>query len=543
MSHLAVYPVALAMLTAIVAVSCEAWLERGGAERSRILGATRAISWLGLLGQSVIAASMLIQADASEAIVYRLGNWPSPYAIVLVLDRMSALMIAMTIVLAIFVMLAVQTGFENKGRYFHALLHLQLMGLCGAFLTGDLFNLFVFFEILLIASYGLLLFGGGRERLSAAFQYIVLNLVGSALFLLAVGALYGVLGTLNMADVGRAAAAAAPGDRPILQASALLLVMVFALKGALAPIHLWLPRTYAAATAPVAALFAVMTKVGIYAIARIVPISFAPLFFPEGELPVLGLLSQWLVPAALLTLVLATLGAAATSHLKQFVCFLILMSAGTAMLAVSLFTPAGYAAAIYYMVHSTFVLGAFFLLADLVARARGPMGDRFGSGPLVAYSKRLSVLFLVLAAAAVGLPPFSGFIGKLMVLGAAWELTPVRSQIWTVVIASSFLVLVVASRVGSVLFWNVGSKAPEPAAEETARILGTKGETDHGLRDAHFLPLYGLLAVAIAVAVFVEPIGRYARATAEQLLDRDTYIERVMFDRTPTPKTMEVVEP
>ena len=541
MSHLAVCPVALAMLTAIVALLCEAWLERGGTERTRILVVTRAVSWLGLLGQGVVAASMLIEADGGQATVYRLGNWPSPYAIVLVLDRMSALMIAMTVVLAIFVMLAAQYGFEGKGRYFHALLHLQLMGLCGAFLTGDLFNLFVFFEILLIASYGLLLFGGGRERLSAAFQYIVLNLVGSALFLLAVGALYGVLGTLNMADVGRAAAAAAPGDRPILQASALLLVMVFALKGALAPIHLWLPRTYGAAIAPVAALFAVMTKVGIYAIARIVPISFAPLLFPDGGLPVDGLLSQWLVPAALLTLILATLGAGATSHLKQFVSFLILMSAGTAALAISLFTPAGYAAGIYYMVHSTIVLGAFFLFAEMVARARGPMGDRLSSGPLVASSRRLSVLFLVLAAAAVGLPPFSGFIGKFLVLGAAWELSSVRSQVWAIVIGTSFLALVFASRVGSVLFWNVGSKTPEPPPEGTLSLDPDRRE--HGLHRAQFVPLYGLLVVAIGLAVFAEPITRYARATAEQLLDRDTYIERVMNDRVPTPKAVEVLEP
>jgi multicomponent K+:H+ antiporter subunit D len=542
MSHLPVFPVALAMLTGVVAVAVEALLAARDRDRASILAATRAVSWLGLVAQAVVAVLMVMRADAGDAVVYRLGNWPSPYSIVLVLDRMSALMIAMTVVLAIFVMLAAQSGYEAKGRYFHALLHLQLMGLSGAFLTGDVFNLFVFFEILLIASYGLLLFGGGRERLSAAFQYIVLNLVGSALFLVAVGALYGVLGTLNMADMGRLAALADPADRPILQAAALLLVMVFALKGALAPIHLWLPRTYAAATAPVAALFAVMTKVGIYAIARIVPISFGPLLLSDSGVPVDGLLSQWLVPAALLTLILATLGASATASLKQFICFLLLMSAGTAALGVGLFTPAGYTAAIYYMVHSTLVLGAFFLLAELVARARGPLLDRLTSGPLVPNARLLSVLFLVIAAAAVGLPPLSGFIGKFLVLGAAWELASVRSLVWTVVIGTSFLALVFASRVGSVLFWNVGSKAPEPGEHDTAPEQGTHGVGER-LRTADFAPVYGLLAVAIGIAVFVEPVGRYARATAEQLLDRDQYIERVMSDVEPEPKALEVLEP
>jgi multicomponent K+:H+ antiporter subunit D len=542
MSHLPVFPVALAMLTAILVVGCEAWLGRGGRSASDALGVTRAISWAGILGQAVLAVLMVLEADAGDVGVYRLGNWPSPYAIVLVLDRMSAVMIAMTVTLAIFVMLAAQRGYERKGRYFHALLHLQLMGLCGAFLTGDLFNLFVFFEILLIASYGLLLFGGGRERLSAAFQYIVLNLVGSALFLVAVGTIYGVLGTLNMADVGRLAATVDAADLPILQAAALLLVLVFALKGALAPIHLWLPRTYGAATAPVSALFAVMTKVGIYAIARIVPVSFAPLLFPAGGLPVDGLLSQWLVPAALLTLLLSTLGASATAHLKQFVSFLILMSAGTAALGVVLFTPAGYTAAIYYMVHSTFVLGTFFLLTDLIGRARGPLGDRLTSGPLVPNARNLSLLFLIVAAAAVGLPPFSGFIGKLLVLTAAWELQEVRSLVFTVVIGTSFLVLVFASRVGSVLFWNVGSKAPESGPDATVpepdpRHVGER------LRGADFLPVVGLLVVAIGIAVFAEPVGRYARAAADQALDGDRYIERVLTDRTPEPKAVEAIEP
>jgi multicomponent K+:H+ antiporter subunit D len=542
MSHLPVFPVVLAMATAVLAIGCEAWLDRGERNEARTLGVTRAVSWLGLVAQGIVAALMLLQAEAGDVTVYRLGNWPSPYAIVLVLDRISALMIAMTLVLAVFVMLAARTGYETKGRYFHALLHLQLMGLSGAFLTGDIFNLFVFFEILLIASYGLLLFGGGRERLSAAFQYIVLNLVGSALFLVAVGTIYGVLGTLNMADVGRLAGAVDPADRPILQAAALLLVMVFALKGALAPIHLWLPRTYGAATAPVAALFAVMTKVGIYAIARIVPVSFAPLLFAEGGLPVEGLLSQWLVPAALLTLLLATLGASATSHLKQFVSFLILMSAGTAALGVVLFTPSGYAAAIYYMVHSTFVLGTFFLLADLVARARGPLGDRLTSGPLVPNARRLSVLFLIVAAAAVGLPPFSGFIGKFMILGAAWELESVRSLVWAVVIGTSFLALVVASRVGSVLFWNVGSKPSEASAEDTAPEPGVD-HVGERLRRSDFWAVYGLLAVAIGIAVLAEPVGRYAQAAAEQMLDREGYIERVLTNRVPEPKAMEVLEP
>lgn len=528
---LPIYPIIVAMLTAIVALLVESGL-RGRPPTSRLL-AVRIVSWAGMAAQCTLVALLLMHAETGVRAVYRLGNWPSPYAIVLVLDRMSALMVSVSTVLAVFVLLAAHAGDDQRGRYFHVLLHLQLMGLYGSFLTGDLFNLFVFFEILLIASYGLLLFGGGAERFSAAFQYIVLNLVGSALFLVAVGTLYGVLGTLNMADVGRAAAAAAPGDRAILQTAALLLVMVFALKSAIAPLHLWLPRTYCAATSSVSALFAVMTKVGLYAIARIVPISFAPLLFPTEGLPADGLLSQWFLPAALLSLLLAALGASSASHLKEFVCFMVLMSAGTTAIGITLFTPSGYEAAIYYLVQSTFVLGAYFLLAERVAAARGSLGDRLSGGILIHHLRQLSVLFLIITVATIGLPPLSGFLGKFLLLRAAWELPAIRSQVWVVILATSFLALVFSSRVGSLLFWNVGGKSAADAEDSPLPRL----------RKRHFVPIYGLLAIALAMAVFVEPIAGYTSAAAEQLLDREGYIESVLHDRVPLPKALEVLEP
>ena len=190
----------------------------------------------------------------------------------LVIDRLSAIMLTLAAtVSAIALIHATVTGSDRKGWHFHPMFQFQMLGLNGAFLTGDLFNLFVFFEVLLIASYGLMLHGQGPARLKAGVQYVIVNIVGSSLFLIALGLLYALTGTLNMADMGLRVAALGPDDQGLLRVAALLLVSVFALKAALVPLHLWLPRTYAVTTPAVAALFAIMTKVGVYSIIRVVP--------------------------------------------------------------------------------------------------------------------------------------------------------------------------------------------------------------------------------------------------------------------------------
>jgi multicomponent K+:H+ antiporter subunit D len=200
---------------------------------------------------------------------YLLGNWKAPFGIVLALDRLSALMLVLTAVVAVASVLYARGGaargaHDEQGPHYHALFQFQLMGLNGAFLTADLFNLFVFFEVLLIASYGLLLHGGGASRLKAAIHYVGFNLTGSALFLIAVALLYGITGTLNMADLAQRVAVLGPEKATLVRSAALLLIVVFGVKAALLPLYFWLPDTYRAAAAPVAALFAIMTQVGVY---------------------------------------------------------------------------------------------------------------------------------------------------------------------------------------------------------------------------------------------------------------------------------------
>lgn len=288
----------------------------------------RGLSLLAALALIPLSLLLIRTAASGDLSVYALGNWAAPFGIVLMLDRLAALMLLATAVLGSAALIYALRGDDRLGKHFHALFQFQLLGINGAFLTGDLFNLFVFFEILLIASYALLLHGGGAERVRSGLHYVILNLVGSAFFLIAVGTLYGLTGTLNMADMAQKIAMADAERAPLLAAAGLLLLVVFALKAALLPLYFWLPRAYAAASAPVAALFAIMTKVGIYSILRVYTLVFGD---AAGELA--NLAQAWLWPLALATLGLGAIGALAARTLQGLLAYLVVVSAGTSWLA------------------------------------------------------------------------------------------------------------------------------------------------------------------------------------------------------------------
>jgi len=234
------------------------------------LGIQRVFSVAGVIGLIAVATGLAWQASDGSVMLYQLGGWAAPFGIVIVGDRLSTLMVLLTSVLALFVLLySIGSNWDNRGRHFHALYHFQLMGIMGAFLTGDLFNLFVFFEVLLIASYGLMIHSGGDLRLRAGVQYVLFNLLGSTLFLFALGSIYAETGTLNMADIAQRVQLIDDNATAGIRVAAVLLLLVFIIKAAVFPLHFWLPSSYAEAPGPVAALFAIMTKVGAYAIIRV----------------------------------------------------------------------------------------------------------------------------------------------------------------------------------------------------------------------------------------------------------------------------------
>jgi multicomponent K+:H+ antiporter subunit D len=497
-AHLVVAPVLLPFFTGVLLILLA---ERG-------LAVQRMVSLTGAALLVLLAAWLLTVADAGVAQAYRLGDWPAPFGIVLVLDRLSALLVLLTSVVALFSLLHAAQGQDATGPLFHTLFQLQLVGLNGAFLTGDLFNLFVFFEILLIASYSLLVHGSTAPRLRAGVHYVVLNLVGSGLFLIAVGTLYGVTGTLNMADMAQKVALLGPADAALVRSAALLLLIVFALKAALVPLYFWLPTAYAAASAPVAALFAIMTKVGVYAIVRVYTLIFGP-----GAGVTADVAGPWLLPLALVTVMLGMIGAVASRELRRMQGYLLIGSVGVMLAGIALFTAAAISAGLYYLVHSTIVMAGMFLIADLVAKQRGGKDDLLVTGPALPQAAVLGGLFILGAIAVVGLPPLSGFIGKALILGAA---LPAASMpwVWIVVLTSGLLGLIALSRAGIIMFWAVDAgQAMHPESIWRARA---------------FMPAAGLIAVVVLITVFAGPLTAFTADTADQLLDPRGYIQAVL---------------
>ncbi|WP_104204101.1 monovalent cation/H+ antiporter subunit D [Billgrantia saliphila] len=468
-------------------------------------GVQRLVGIASTLGLVLLGAWGLAMAGTGEHYLYHAGDWPAPFGIVLVLDRLSAIMLALTAVLGFCCLLYASSGTDKRGPHFHALFQFQLAGLNGAFLTGDLFNLFVFFEILLIASYALLLHGGGRARSRAGLHYVVINLAGSALFLIALGTLYGLTGTLNMADLALRVAEAPPEDAPLLAAASLILLVVFGIKAAILPLLFWLPRAYSASAAPVAALFAIMTKVGIYAILRVFLLVFA-----LGEAPVNATAWVWLWPLALLTLALGGVGVLGSNSLRTLTAYLVVLSVGTLLATISFVTPAALGAALFYLIHSTGMTAVFFLLADLLGRQREAGYDRFSAIGPIGHRWLLGSLFFIAGIAMVGLPPFSGFVSKIWILQASAQ-EPQGLWLWGVLLAAALLTLIAVSRTGSSWFWRPGDMAkPYPLERGPLALVST------------MVGLNGLLAA------FGEPVMGYLELTAEQLLDPQAYIAAVL---------------
>jgi multicomponent K+:H+ antiporter subunit D len=459
----------------------------------------------------VVTSLVLVVQASSGPSSYAIGNWPAPFGIVLVLDRLSAMMLALTSFIALAAILYAINGWDARGKHFHVLFQFQLVGINGAFLTGDIFNLFVCFEVMLIASYGLMLHGDGAWRLKAGFQYVTLNLIGSSLFLIAVGLIYAATGTLNLAHLSGRLAVLAPGDVALLRTGALLLFAVFAIKSAIVPLHWWLPGTYGAASAPVAAVFALLTKVGAYSILRLHSVAFS-----GDAAGVSTSLAAVLMPAATVTLVLGAVGVLASRSLLELASYSVIASMGTLLLAGAGLEPRQLTAALYYMLHSTLIGAALFLLVDVTAAGRGRAGDRLTPTRRMPNAAVIGFLFLLAAIANVGLPPLSGFIGKLAILDSLR--TPGMGTVaWTAILASSLLMIAGYARAGSTLFWATSDDAKASDDQQSAR--------------APLAPLV-IVAVLIGLTAALSVLGGGAmtmlEATAREMANPSAYIDAVL---------------
>lgn len=530
--HLIVAPILIPLITGAVMMLYD--------ERQR-----RTKLGLGLVScvvQLVIACLLLARAEGTaetggNAIgLYLLGNWPSPYGIVLVLDRLSAMMLVMTGILALPAMLYAGAGWHQRGQRFHALFQFLLMGLNGAFLTGDLFNLFVFFEVMLAASYALLLHGSGRERVGAGLHYIAVNLTASLMFLLGVALIYGVTGTLNMADLATRIPQLSEADRPLIHGACAILGMVFLVKAGAWPLSLWLPGTYMAASAPAAAVFALLTKVGVYVILRL-----GLLVFGAGAGVSAGFGADVLIWGGMATVVFGMTGALAAQALGRMAANLTLVSSGTML------TIAGFAlgqgdalmlgAGLFYMLASTTALATLFLLAEPMSRDQGAAAVLALSAELygvdlsedepdpepqatgVVLPGSLTVLGFCFAACTLmlaGLPPLAGFLGKFGVLSGAVAgmgdaaLSPERWVFVALLLVSGLAAMIALGRIGMQTFWAADEDLPAVPAMELLPIMAL------------------VIAGGVVLTVEAEPVMRYMTRTADALLRPEIYIHGVV---------------
>ncbi|WP_353173450.1 monovalent cation/H+ antiporter subunit D [Paracandidimonas soli] len=495
------------------------------------------ISLASLLAQIVCAVMLLLMSTgqiesgwAGNVGVYLLGNWSAPFGIVVVADRLSTAMLLLTSLLGFACWVYATARWERAGVHFDPLFQFLLMGLNGAFLTGDLFNLFVFFEVLLAASYGLILHGSGAARVSASLHYIAVNLVASFLLLIAIALIYGVTGTLNMADLSVKAGLLDGAERSLFEAGAAILGVAFLVKAAAWPLNFWLPAAYGNAAAPVAGVFAIMTKVGIYSLLRI-----GSLLDPNVAPAAFG--GEWMFPVGIATLVFGGIGMLATQQAERLSGYAVIMSSGTLLAAFGMPGTVLTGPGLFYMSISILTMGAMFMLLEMVERTQTFGADLLAISmeafdledpespdrsddvvgvPMPAVMTFLGLSFFACALLIIGLPPLSGFVAKFTMLSAALQAasSPAATlNAWIfigAVLVSGLAGIIALCRTGIRLFWNV---------DETVVPK---------LRLNEAVPVAMLLLTCAALTFWAGPVMQYFETTAKYLGDTSLYVNAVL---------------
>lgn len=531
--HLIIAPIVLPLLTGALLLLLD--------DRRRPVKAGLAVAVTAAL--LVISVLLLRRADGQTALAhtvsYALGNWPAPFGIVLVLDRLSAMMVLLTSILGLAALVFSLARWHRAGPHFHTLFLFLLMGLNGAFLTGDLFNLFVFFEVLLAASYGLVLHGMGVVRVKAGLHYIVVNLAASSLFLLGVSLIYGVSGTLNMADLAMRVPDLGDHDRMFLEAGAAILGVAFLVKAGMWPLSFWLPTAYAAASAPAAAIFSIMTKVGVYILLRLSLLLFGA---GAGDSAYFG--TQVLLYGGMATIAFGLIGVLATQTMSRLAGYSVLVSSGTLLAAIGVGNTAATGGALFYLVNSTLAIAGFFLLIELVERGRDPGADvlavtmeAFGYtdeddvNEEVEVGERIPTILAFLGGSFIacglllaGLPPLSGFLAKFALLSAIMDPAgigtggPQYAVTWVLVallILSGLSAMLAMTRIGIQTFWS---------PLETAVP---------GVRGVEVAAVAFLLMLCVALTVRAGPVLDFMEDTAMSLHAPSDYIDSVLSPGAP----------
>ncbi|RJE81458.1 Na+/H+ antiporter subunit D [Paracoccus sp. JM45] len=495
MSWLLVYPIVIPMMTAVA---------------SYLFRKSPAGRWISLAGTTLLLfASCLLMSDVLDqgVIAAQMSNWDAPFGITLVADLLSGVMVVITAITGLATVVysfgEIPKRLEQLG--FHALLQVLLVGVCGAFLTGDLFNLYVWFEVMLIASFGLLVLGGSREQLDGGIKYVTLNLISTIMFLTGIGLLYGITGTLNMADLHLAVREVE--NTGLLTAIAVMFMVAFGVKAAMFPLFFWLPASYHTPPVAVSAIFAgLLTKVGVYSLMR----TFTLIF--DQDIAFTHSILLWL---AVITMITGVLGAAAMNDFRRILSFHIISQIGYMILGLALYTPLGLMGAVFYLVHHIIVKANLFFVAGVAKRIAGST-ELSRIGGLYAHAPVLAFLFLIPAFSLAGFPPLSGFWAKFIVVKAALDL-----DMWVVAgigLAVGLLTIFSMTKIWGAAFWPDHPDGIKPRLSDIPM----------GHRMALMLPIVALAALTCIIGLFPEPFVQFAERAAGQLLDPSVYIQTVL---------------
>jgi len=456
----------------------------------------------------ILAASVGLLARITEQgiLVTTMGGWPIPYGIVFVVDHLSVIMLIVSAIIGVAVAIyAVPDVDDTRVQFgFYPFFNLLMIGINGAFLTGDLFNLYVWFEVMLISSFVLIVLGNTDEQLAGAIKYVVINLVSSLLFLSGVGLVYGMTGTLNMAQL--ALALPEVGQPGLVTVVAMLFLISFGIKAALFPLFFWLPASYHTPPASVSAFFAgLLTKVGVYALFRV----FTLLFTQD-----VGYTHTLLLWGAGLTMVTGVLGAAVQNDFRRVLSFHIISQIGYMIMGLALYTPLAILGGVFYIVHHIIVKANLFLVSGVAKRLRGSFSLKSLDG-LYAYHPWLSALFIIPAFSLAGFPPLSGFWAKLILTIAGIEI----GAYWIVAVAVAVGLFTMFSMTKIwVKAFLPGGGGDRPSAVSSMG-LGTR---------VMYAPIAGLAALTILISVFAGPVYDLAERSADELYNSSEYVEAVL---------------
>ncbi|WP_147057107.1 Na+/H+ antiporter subunit D [Sporosarcina luteola] len=462
----------------------------------------RVLTLIGVVLSLVASFYLLITVKTDGVQAITLGSWPAPFGISMVSDMLSALLVTTTLLLTLFVVIYSFTsiGQERERFFYYPAILFMVTGVNGAFTTGDIFNMFVFFEVLLIASYLLIVLGGEKKQLRESIKYILVNVVSSALFVITVAFLYSVVGTLNMADISvKITEIGQPG---IITLIAVLLLIVFGIKGSIFPLHFWLPGSYAAPPIPVLALFgALLTKVGVYAIMRTYT-----LFFTHN----IGFTHEILMALSILTILIGCIGALAYFDLKQIIIYNIVIAVGVILFGAAQMNEAGISGAIFYLIHDMLIKGALFLLIGIIIYVTGTSNLRKMGGLMKTHAP-LGWFFLIAAFGLAGIPPLSGFVGKLLIAQGAFQAGNVWGSI--IMLASSLIVLLSVMRIFIYAFWGEPVELPKTNRKSYVRMM---------------FPAIAMVVLSIFYGVGTEWLIPYMTDATDVLLDPSIYIDAVL---------------